>query len=399
MNAGGTGRAASPRRYDRIVVGSSPIALIEAIYLGLKGHSCLVVDRAETIGGAWALTDLPHYSNVELGPHYAAATPAVHDFLNLLGVELEWVTPRERWFLRDRFLGMDHVTYDRRWIGSISHTYFDGSPGHRVKVLLLFAWRWALTELNPFATKRYMKMPPHGVPAMMSRLATLVEFAGVDLLLGRELTDIRIDTKRDSAVAVVDGEPIACGKVILTSASRLSSLTVDGRDVALPKPTPVRLLQLRLVLDDPNPRAFSILKFPKGEFVIDYATDVTAHVVPRPVTPEHGRVVLARIQPDLPQTEDTVRTIVHILQARGFLGREARVLWHGWHASDRPSRSEADWNRLAADNGDKIRAMYTASLGVALGKYEPRWRPVFEAQLASARSAPDIALRVRPNMS
>ncbi len=51
MNATGGDRAAFPRRYDRVVIGSSPVALIEAIYLGLKGHRCIIVDQAETIGG------------------------------------------------------------------------------------------------------------------------------------------------------------------------------------------------------------------------------------------------------------------------------------------------------------------------------------------------------------
>ena len=394
MNATEGDRAASPRRYDRIVIGSSPVALIEAIYLGLKGHRCLIVDQAETIGGAWTLTDLPHFSDVELGPHYITATRAAYDFLDLLGLEMKRLAPEERWFLRRRFLGMSDVTYDRRWISTIGHSYHENPLPHRMKLLSLFAWKLLWIELNPWAGKRYMKLPRHGIPGMLSRLGTLIEALGIDVWLGRELTDIRIDTKFDTVVAIVDDEPIACGKVHMTSFSRLASLSVDGRSVALPKPGTVKLLQLKLVLEDPNPRAFSILGFPKGEAPVQYVADVTDRVRLRSGTSRHARILLARLQPHLPQIDETVEEVVDLLQGLGYVTPQARVLWRGWHYSDRDFRSDADWNHLSAEIGGKIRALYSGDLGIALAQHVPRWRPVFEARLASVISARESALNL-----
>ncbi len=388
IDDGPSNSALAARRYDRIVVSTSPVPLIEAIYLRLTGHSCLVVDRAEKIGGAWGVTDLPHYSDAEEGPHYFAVTPAVLDLLNLLGLEMERLTPRERWFLRGRFLGIDDVTYDRHWVRTVSHTY-PGSPLlHRAKVISQFARQLVQTGLNPWATKRYMTYPRRGLPGMLSRFAALMDTVGVDLRLECELTDIRIETDRDTTVAVVDGEPIACGEVVLTSYSRLASLEVDGHSVTLPTSSSVRLLDLQLLLDDPRSRRFSVLKFPKGEAIIDYVTDVTALAVPRTETPQHGRFLLARcVQPDLPQTEDSARAVIDLLKSRDCIAPEARMLWHSWYYSDRECRSDEDWNGLSADHGIRIRALDTASLGTALAKYEPRWRPVFEAHLTDLKAA------------
>ena len=392
MNADATQRTVSPRQYQRIVIGSSPIALIEAIYLGLKGHRCLIVDRAETIGGAWTLSDLPHFCGVELGPHYITATPAVFDFLDLLGLEIRRLAPDEQWFLGRRFLGMSDVTYDRRWIRAISSSYHENPLPQRMMLLSLFAWKLLWIELNPWARKLYMRLPSSGVPGMLSRLLALIEALGVDVWLGRELTELRIDSKCDTVVAVIDDEPIACNKVHMTSFSRLASLNVDGRSVALPKTGAAKLLQLRLVLEDPDPRAFSILGFPKGKTPVQYVADVTDRVRPQSGTSPCARILLARLQTHLPQTDETVAQVIDLLQGLGFLGPQARVLWQGWHYSDRDFRSDVDWNQLSAEIGGKIRALYSGDLGLALAQHIPRWRPVFEARLASVNTAREFAL-------
>jgi hypothetical protein len=374
---------AEPARYDRLIVGSSPIALIEALYLGLQDHRCLVVDRADRIGGQWALEDVPHYSNVELGPHYFGTTRPAIEVLNLLGLQMESVRPRERWFLSDRFLGKTHVGFERRWVESVSNGYTNAGPIGRAKSLLRFAAGAAKNDLNPFASRRHLIFPRLGLPAMLARLSALLQAAGVDVWLGRELTDVRIDTRGGSATAMIDGKLVDCGQIVVTNFSRLGGLTVDGNRLPVDRATRIKLLQLRLVVDDPGGPAFSILKFPKNAHVIDYVADVTCHATAGAGAPPHGRVLLARMDAHQPQNEDVLAKVMDLLRAKGFVGPKAQVIWHGWHASDRGYRSDTDWRILAGLAGDRIRPLETSSMGTALTRHQARWRPVFESRRAA----------------
>ena len=53
--------------YDHIILGSSPLMLIHALWLRRLGNKILVLDRMQNIGGAWALSPVFSESNRELG--------------------------------------------------------------------------------------------------------------------------------------------------------------------------------------------------------------------------------------------------------------------------------------------------------------------------------------------
>ena len=46
------------RKIDVIVIGSSPVSLIEATYLAIQGNTVAIIDSADQIGGAWKMFDL-----------------------------------------------------------------------------------------------------------------------------------------------------------------------------------------------------------------------------------------------------------------------------------------------------------------------------------------------------
>jgi len=57
-------------QFDAIIIGSSPILLIEALYLSSRGHKIAIFEKKSYLGGAWYTKPLWGMSNVETGCHY-----------------------------------------------------------------------------------------------------------------------------------------------------------------------------------------------------------------------------------------------------------------------------------------------------------------------------------------
>ena len=53
------------RFYDDIVIGSSPLMLIQALRLSMLGRRVLVIDRYQNIGGSWSVSSISTWNNIE----------------------------------------------------------------------------------------------------------------------------------------------------------------------------------------------------------------------------------------------------------------------------------------------------------------------------------------------
>jgi hypothetical protein len=67
--------------YDAIVVGSSPISLLEALHLHYTGQKVLIVEASDRCGGAWQPIKICGIPNVDLGCHQIGSDMQVYEFL------------------------------------------------------------------------------------------------------------------------------------------------------------------------------------------------------------------------------------------------------------------------------------------------------------------------------
>jgi len=56
--------------FDSVLVGTSPLMLVEAARLGQAGNRVLLIDRHPRLGGAWCTGTLGRFSDLEMGCHY-----------------------------------------------------------------------------------------------------------------------------------------------------------------------------------------------------------------------------------------------------------------------------------------------------------------------------------------
>jgi len=61
--------------YDSVIVGTSPVSLLEAIHVAEKGKRVWIIERESSLGGAWHVSDCLGLSAVEVIPHLLVADP------------------------------------------------------------------------------------------------------------------------------------------------------------------------------------------------------------------------------------------------------------------------------------------------------------------------------------
>lgn len=68
-------------RFDDVVVGSSPLMLMQGIYLAQQGRTVALVDRTENLGGSWQTASLDTGDQVEIACHLIEVFPKVYELL------------------------------------------------------------------------------------------------------------------------------------------------------------------------------------------------------------------------------------------------------------------------------------------------------------------------------
>lgn len=67
--------------YDDIVIGSSPLMLLQAGFLAQAGRKVCLVERETRLGGAWQTATLETGQDVEIACHLIECFPGIYDFL------------------------------------------------------------------------------------------------------------------------------------------------------------------------------------------------------------------------------------------------------------------------------------------------------------------------------
>ena len=110
--------------YPCVVIGSSPICLIEALYLSKLHPKILIVESDDRIGGAWGTINLFNSADVEIGPHIIYGSrdnQNVYQFMGqFLGISMEPMLPAPTCVLSGSFLGITEIQVRHQWLQNIS---------------------------------------------------------------------------------------------------------------------------------------------------------------------------------------------------------------------------------------------------------------------------------------
>jgi hypothetical protein len=182
--------------YDVVVVGSSPLLLIEALYLERQGKRVAILEGRDRLGGAWYTIPLFGLDGVEVGCHYVERAREGYAFLeDDLGVPLEPHSVKAVWF-HDHPEREGGIVKRALWWRLLSDDVWGVIKGidRRDPAKCLRALRRMLVS----PAYRY---PVGGARALVDRLADLVAESSIDL---------RMETPVDGFEFESDGAPVRC---------------------------------------------------------------------------------------------------------------------------------------------------------------------------------------------
>lgn len=189
--------------YDCVFVGSSPIALFEALYQYHSGKSVAIFEEAALCGGAWRSLPFCGVEHADVGCHEIGEDLEMKEFL-------------------ETYAGCHIVPMD--------------NP----------------SELNPLPHKHPGFYFAEGCYELIHNLELLISRTSIALLLGSRVDHIAIDRLAQEVRVTVQGKQLTTKKVF---ASQYSYFSIDGCLHPTPPKTPYH--HLYLLIADPTPARFS----------------------------------------------------------------------------------------------------------------------------------------------
>jgi hypothetical protein len=223
---------------DAVVIGTSPILMIEALMRARAGQQVRLIEDGPR-GGAWQLTQLDEIERVEGACHLMDNSPGAYEFLeSVLGIRMRVVDPPPELLKADgRRIAIGSRGYEilealslamRIPIAAIIRLAERASAGRfQVRRARNFRFSQAIETLSTFF-RQPIRYPIGGSPAMLDRLEGELRSHGAVFVPAR-VERLTLLAGACPSVELDDGSKLAARQVVAAESSMLRILETDGR--------------------------------------------------------------------------------------------------------------------------------------------------------------------------
>jgi hypothetical protein len=250
---------------DSLIVGSSPIAIIEAVYLKSKKKAVINIDERGEIGGAWTTIKHDGFPEVESGCHIWSYNKETYFLIrDLFDIELKELKPQPSILYKKKM-----IPYD--WKSNvIAAQKIIKNLGQLKSVLAAPDVRFSLSP------SKYL-YPSGGSLELKRALKKLVKKESLKINLNIVVDKVLLN-KDNVELYGLDDKLIAITKeLVLTSLSKLSSITLEDGTEIKPNTRKVDYIHVHLILEDVIGKPFSYIRT-NGNDVIHRISDMSFQV-------------------------------------------------------------------------------------------------------------------------
>jgi len=378
-------------QFDSVIVGTSPVGLIEALHLAHAGQRVLVVDGNKRAGGSWATIDLGPFRRVEMGPHFIKWREGLYEMTDVFGFDMKVMKPQPQVVLAHSLFGIRFAQLNWQWLNEQSTAFAKARLWHKPLILSHIAYTTIrrILHLGPgVCATRY---PADGCQGLIDGLCDLARRAGVEICLDTLVTNVEASSRDGIVRVALNGVVLDAKEFVFTSAFKLDEIIVDGKPVDL-KDTPQIANELIFVLENNGPPRFSWMAMRNKDSLLHMVSDVTAFARGDDEAVNSLRVIAIRLRPGWPHDHETLIEVMRRLCALEMIATNARVVEHRWMRFSIPFRSRNRIDALNALCGPNIRALYTYDIGISLLDMRARWAPTL-AWLQANQASPGTLVR------
>ncbi len=359
--------------WNTIIIGSSPLLLIEAIYLSRIGRKVLVLEEKDLLGGVWGGLHNEDFPYLEIGCHYWDISKRAYEFLRSnLGIDLEPFHPQPQFAYRNILFPYDYKqairifrdvknVIRRRSFGS----FFSNMIHHEYHRLRLF----------PF-TKKFL-FPRGGSHELMTRLISHMQETDIEMRKGTFVESIRFNDQKQVEVDA-DGELFLADEVVTGSQARISdALNID--------PGPIGTLRrivthVNLIVRDSSIPSFSYIRFIRHH-AVNRMTDITGQLRHWDSDMSGRRVICIGIHDNYDKSVDDaekIKQLFALLKECRLVDPSAAVEGSYWNRYPVELLSYETQERLRREFSPMIRLFETTNFSMGVASNVDRWeRQIF----------------------
>lgn len=358
--------------YEIVLIGTSPIAIIEAYFYHMEGKSVLMIDDQDAIGGAWKSLKNPYFEDVENAIHYFLPDIQGRNFLSAcLGVNIIEVQNKYRVFKFPLF-GYVKLKYHSHFSRFVSEFATACTTRAAIKYFL----KSILRSFDRIKIESFFIAG--GSPELIERVTQLKKSAGFEALLNARISEIKINSGGLSQLFYeFDGRrcELNFDFLVVSHGSKIANVRVDDRHISLvqkmhPRPA------MHIFFEDERDEI-------KGEWIFynhklfKYVHNVTKYAKPKSSKYNNLKVFVFALKHDVTYYEGIEVDIFKELVEAKILTKQSKLIHYIWSDIFLPALDDNDLELLSCESDGRIRFLKTEDFVRGIGLRHKDWERYF----------------------
>ena len=344
--------------FDRIIIGSSPICLLEAIYSNSRGLKTGIVDDATELGGAWKRLKSENeiFKNVEIGCHIFEKDKKVFDFLRkILHLQLKEMEPQPKVIFKNKPIPYNIKNF--LFLFRNFKSYF--TYKHNIKQLV-YDLGIFLKEIYWFNLK-YYNFQKESI-TFINKLIHEFNQRNISVMLSTQITSLNVNNPdKTIELQTAKGESIKTNKLTITYNSNLNKISIDGQDnTAILQRKNYEFKHLHLFIKDNKMKNISYWRIFNNE-AIHRVSDMTRQIEAK----EDEHLICIGIFNTFLQgkTEDVaIREIIILLKSMKLISDSCHIIQTSFNSYAGYYTDYYDLKHIETKTNNLIEVLYTLDI-------------------------------------
>ena len=355
--------------YDYVIIGSSIIAILEAVYLDREGKSVLIIDESDKIGGAWKCLDLFNLHNVENAVHYLLNDK---EGIKFMKSNLKWniVKSKNKYrVFKLPLVGYIKLQYDgtlSRILDKLINKTILAKKENKLFNIKKFI-------LDSFERDHYQSFYiENGSPEILKKTELLLKNSSIKIAFNTVIEKVVIDEKNNSVMCDLGNNRVTTEKIVFTHGSKINRLEYSKGRYEINKnvhPRPA----LHLLINDNSNYDFKQCIFVKDSH-IKYIHDITEYTdESEQLKAANKKLFVLALQHDIKEDKTQYNAIFSKMIKSKIIGDKSILISSHWSDIYLPELYDEDLYNLKETFKKNIEILRTENFSRGIGYYSQRW--------------------------
>jgi hypothetical protein len=360
---------ASAEVVDCLCVGTSIIMSLEAIHQAGLGKKVLMVDRAESFGGAWKAIEIDGIKGVENAIHYFTPDDKGIKFLK---EELKWPVEKSRGKYRYfKFFGDRYAkfAYDSAIGRFLDHAFYTDRPQGFIAALRHFSGSLYKVVTEPRGASYYVA---DGAIGIINSLKGILSRYQIDIRFNANINKLYFDLGDRAVHCLIDDKKVICKSLILGHGARLPAIESTDGVLILDEKFHSRPAFHLVVEDDIEAVGLEIIL--TKDSLIKYVHDVSRFSSLGKRTNDKRKVFVFGLHSHIANSKELSGLLFKRLKDIGVVGQGSKVTASLYTDVILPTLYDEDLYILKDAMGDLVNVLRTENLSNGVGYYADKWK-------------------------